>query len=249
MPNQQDNRQQQSTTSLPPPKNLIDALTEIQQYYVFERKGEHLDKDYFTLSHMRDFIAVGIHQAFMDSVIWVLFYVVLGSVVMYVQQNYLAIGTTQVLHWQIQGSPMFWFVKIMSFGGLSISTALCVWMSKYYAGTVPKRAINNLFSARGLFLICFAFIMFLILGILYKFIFTEAFIVKIYNQVRINNPKNAEKIWFFFWEYFRPSLWKASIIVVLSTVISTVLPFLTIGLFKALRKRNKELGLDDLELG
>src|SRR3990170_4348392 len=58
--------------SQPPPakpKGLIDALSEIQQYYVVERQGSLIPEDFFTYGGKLAFFEVGFKGAFLSGML------------------------------------------------------------------------------------------------------------------------------------------------------------------------------------
>ena len=236
----------QSTTGLnfTPPSSLIDAMSEIQQFYLVESSGQPLHRDFFTMAHTMGFSSVGIRSALKDSVIWILGYVFIGALVFFVQENYLSERTTQILFWRVQGSPLYLFSKIASYGGLTFSTAMCVLISRYYTGTIPKRAINSLFLTRALFLISFSLLTFVLLGSMYRFLLTDTSIENVTVCLSNLNKSFAEKIYYFLHNYLRRALFEASMITLISSAFSVTIPFISIALFKIFNKKQKELGLE-----
>jgi len=240
--------QQQAGAGLqfPIPVTLLDAMSEIQQYYVVEKSGQPLDKEIFTPNHAKAFIWVGFHSALTDSLVWVFLYVLIGAGVFYVQENFLTDRVTQIFVWTVGGSPIYWFIKLASFGGLLFSTTFCVKISKFYTGTIPKRAINTLFMTRGMFLCSFSFLTFWLFGLLYKYLVNQQTIAAIYNIISRINPQQAEKVYYFLHNYLRRALFDASITVMLASAISIILPIIAVGVYRMRRERERGLGLESL---
>lgn len=227
-----------------PPRTLIDAMSEIQQYYLIEQTGEPLQKDFFTMTHVMGFSMVGIKTAFIDSVIWISGYVFLGGLIYYLQQHYITEVTTDIYFWKIPGSPFYLFSKMASFGHIIYSTVLCIMISKYYTGTVPKRAVNCIFITRSMFLICFSLVTFLILAVFYKMLMNDNILNNLYTFLARFNAKFSENIYLYITQYFRRLLFESSIVSLLSSSFSIVVPFLSISLFRVLKKRKKDLGIE-----
>jgi len=241
--------QQQSATGLnfTPPATLIDAMSEIQQYYLVEQSGQPLHKDFFTMSHVMGFSKVGLHSAFRDSIVWLSLYVLVGAVVYYVQENYLVERTTQFLLWTVQGSPLYWFIKMASFGGLFFSTSICVLTSRYYTGMTPKRAINTLFITRAMFLISFSLVSFLIMGLVFKYAMSDTAIDGISLYFRKMNPNFGTNIYYFLRNYVRRALFEAGITVLIASAIAIVIPFCSMLFFRIHKKKNRGLGIEGEE--
>ncbi len=238
--------QQQSIQGLnfTPPATLIDAMSEIQQYYLVEQSGQPLHKDFFTMSHVMGFSKVGLHSAFRDSIVWLSLYVLIGAIVYYFQENYLSERSTQFLLWTVDGSPFYWFIKMASFGGLFFSTSICVLISRYYSGMTPKRAINTLFITRAMFLISFSLVSFLIMGLVFKFAMSDAAIENIYLYFSKINPNLARNISYFLQNYFRRALFEAGITVLIASAVSISIPFCSVLFFRVRKKKSRGLGIE-----
>lgn len=238
--------QQQSATGLnfAPPATLIDAMSEIQQYYLVEQSGQPLHKDFFTMSHVMGFSKVGLHSAFRDSIVWLSLYVLLGAIVYYVQENYLVERTTQFLLWTVKGSPLYWFIKMASFGGLVFSTSICVLTSRYYTGMTPKRAINTLFITRAMFLISFSLISFLMMGLVFRYAMSDKAIDSITFYLARMNPEAGTNIYYFMHDYVRRALFEASITVLVASSAAIVIPFCSMFFFRIQKRKNRGLGIE-----
>jgi len=61
-----------TASSYTPPKSILDAVSEIQQYNVFEKTQEKdIDKNFFTLRQVWDFFKAGFKSGFLESLIFV----------------------------------------------------------------------------------------------------------------------------------------------------------------------------------
>jgi len=241
--------QQQSSVGLnfTPPATLIDAMSEIQQYYLVEQSGQPLHKDFFTMSHVMGFSKVGLHSAFRDSIVWLSLYVMVGALVYYVQENYLVERTTQFLLWTVNGSPLYWFIKMASFGGLFFSTSICVLTSRYYTGMTPKRAINTLFITRAMFLISFSLVSFLIMGVIFKFLMSDTAIESVYVYLSRINAGFATNVYYFLHNYVRRALFEAGITVLVASSVAIMVPFCSMLFFRLHKKKNRGLGIEGEE--
>lgn len=227
-----------------PPRNLIIALSMIQHWYVAESKGQTFVKEFFTFEHTMAFSLVAIKSAFYDTLIWITLNVLGGSFVYFIQQGLLTEQTTQLLFWQVEGSPFFWFIKLTSFIGLAFSSVLCILMARYYTGVVPKKAINAVFATRAIFLLCFAFVAFFIFGLLYKHLANEEIIRTIYHHISSFNSSMASRFYYFVTNYFRRALFESGIVAVVASILAIILPFLSIMLFRFYKRKKTDLGIE-----
>jgi hypothetical protein len=225
------------------PKNLMHAMSEVQQWYLGEKNGQPFDRSFFTMNHFMAFTEVALKSAFMDSVIWIFGYVLFGASVLFIQNNYLGEQSTQLFFWRISGSPLYWFARISSYAGFAFSTTLCVLMSRYFTGVVPRRAVNTLFSTRAIFLGSFALVSFLLLGLAYHFVRMKGLPETMYLQLRELTPLFAARLYQFV-EFNLPRiLFEAGITIILACAVSIVLPYITISCFRVAIRRREGLGI------
>lgn len=226
-----------------PPRNMIVAHSLVQQWYVAESSGEPFAKDFFTWEHVMQFSTVAIKSALADSLIWLGIYVLAGAIIYFVQENYLMERFTQLLFWQVKGSPLFWFAKLSSFMGLIFHTAICVSMSRYYTGTVPRRAVNTIFATRAIFLACFSLVAFLLLGVVYRALGTPQVLAHIILTLTRFRADLGEKASYFIIYYFRRALFEAGIVSLVASLACVIIPFLSIGFFRFYKRRKEGLGV------
>ena len=226
-----------------PPHNLIEAVSQIQQWHLAESSGQPFKSDFFTFSHMMGFMTVGIKQSLTDSVLWLLSYVVLGSVFAFAQE-FGSIGkTTDLFFWKVNGSVPYWFCKIASYAGLAFSTFMCCYASRYYRGVVPKKAVSTLYHTRLFMLVCFSLVAFLGLGLVYKYLSDDT-VSRLYFWLSRSGYRHASEIAQFVMLYLRRALFEASIVVLVASAISVALPYLTIVLSRLYVKERDDLGIE-----
>ena len=119
------------------PKGLLDAISEIQQYYVVERSGSTIPEDFFTLGGKLAFFEVGFKGGLLCGLISALF----TPLAIGVFEKYIPIfGTFEMTLYD----KFFAFVIALSF---SIGYAFFfASLGKYYIGEISKAAIKNLIS-------------------------------------------------------------------------------------------------------
>ncbi len=228
----------------PVPKSLTTAVSIVQRLKLMESGNRLLDKDFVVLDQVVGFSEVGIRSAWHDSLIWMIGYVIVGTIVYFVQNNYLVETKTQVLVWQLDGSPLYWTAKAASFSGLLFSTGMCVYISKYYIGNACKKAINSVLLTRAIFLVGFSLVIFVFLNAVNKMILTDKAIAGTAYSLSFVSKGFSKNVYYFLHNYFRRALFEAAIVSLLSNFISVAIPFLSIFIFRASRKKEKTLGLE-----
>lgn len=233
-----------SSGNFTPPKTLVNALSLIQKYFLMESDGAVLRKEFFDVDHVMGFSNVAVRSALIDSFVWILG-VFVGAAIYYIQESYLTEKTTELLFWQVSGSPVYVFTKIFSFGRLAFSTVMCCLMARYYIGVVPKKAILTVFATRITLLLSFALVNFAILGFLYKYAASDAANTQLYYFLMHIHQGTAQEVYSFIGGYFRNLMYESAIISLISSAVAIVLPFITIVLFRTTTKSNKTVWLED----
>lgn len=228
---------------MPKPVSLLDAWSEIKQFSLVEKPGSPLDRDFFTPKMYLAFAEVGIRQSYIDSLLWVLGYVFFGTMLYFYELNVSHEGTSQILFWTVQGSFLYWCLKLASYSGMLFSTGVCMAISKHYTGNTPKQATNSLFTARAAFLLCMGIIIFILLGAIHKFALTPEHVSKICIAVGQMRPDWVDKLYVFLVYHLRQLLFEAAIIALISMTISVVLPYCSLIFFKFYRTKDRTLGL------
>jgi hypothetical protein len=137
------------------PKNLLSAISEIQQFYVIESKGQNIPAEFLTLERTLDFFKIGIksgfHEGFALILLFPLFHFYLFPFVFH-QLDLLS----QILFGRIPYLPLI------------INTGMCSYISRYYVGNITRKGINSLLMGRALSLLVKAFLVYVIYLILYR---------------------------------------------------------------------------------
>jgi len=137
------------------PKNLLSAISEIQQFYVIESKGQNIPAEFLTLERPLDFFKIGIksgfHEGFALILLFPLFHFYLFPFIF--QQLDLV---SQILFGCIPYLPLI------------INTGMCSYISRYYVGNITRKGINSLLMGRALSLLIKAFLVYVIYLILYR---------------------------------------------------------------------------------
>ena len=131
------------------PKNIINAISEIQQFYVIESKGQNIPVEFLTLEGTISFFKIGMGSGFNEGfLIFLLFPVFEFYMVPFVFHS--PDMTTTLLFDSIP------------FSLLIGNTILCFYVSRYYVGTLTRKAINSLFVGRSSILAVKSFLMYVL---------------------------------------------------------------------------------------
>jgi len=137
------------------PRNLLDAISDIQQYYVIEVKGQEIPAEFLTISRTLELFKVGVKSGFYEGITlalmspffaFYLFPFILRSPDL----------TTRILF------------GIMPYMMLVINTLLCSYISRYYVGAITRKSINALFGGRTMSLLIKAFLIYIFYYVLYR---------------------------------------------------------------------------------
>jgi hypothetical protein len=137
------------------PKNLLNAISEVQQFFVIESKGQNIPSEFLTLERTLDFFKIGLKSGFHEGFALVLLF--------------------PVFHFYL--FP-FVFKKLdlfshFIFGSipylvLLVNTAMCCYISRYYVGNITRKAINSLLVGRAISLLLKAFLIYVLYLLLYR---------------------------------------------------------------------------------
>jgi hypothetical protein len=133
-----------SGSGAPRPRNIINAISEIQQFYVIESQGQEIPAEFLTLEGSLDFFRIGATSGFKEGLFLILLFPVFSF---------------YLLPFVLKSPDVFTEVIIHSVPYLPvlINTLLCSYISRYYVGNITRKAINSLFVGRASLLIVKSF--------------------------------------------------------------------------------------------
>ncbi|MBM9514251.1 hypothetical protein [Desulfogranum marinum] len=137
------------------PRNIISAISEIQQFHVIESQGQDIPADFLTLEGSLDLFRIGMRSGFNEGLFIILLFPVFSF---------------YLLPFVLDTSDPFVkaMVTLVPYLALVINTFLCVYISRYYVGNITRRAINSLFIGRGVILLLKGFLIYVFYQILFK---------------------------------------------------------------------------------
>jgi len=143
------------------PKGLLDALAEIQQYYVVERSSQSVSEDFLTLKGKLAFFEVGFKSTFLTGLLCVL----LTPLALGVLNSYIPVfGTTELTSFDKVFTMVFAFSFTIGY------TFFVASISRYYIGTLTTASIRNLFGGLVTGSLCKVVFAFLIYYTAYHFL-------------------------------------------------------------------------------
>jgi len=129
------------------PRNLLNAISEIQQFYVIEGKGQNIPAEFLTLERTLDFFRIGVASGFHEGValafLFPFFYFYLFPFVLSELDT--------VSHILFGSIPYLVLI---------INTLMCCYISRYYIGNITRKSINSLLLGRAMSLLIKAFLLY-----------------------------------------------------------------------------------------
>jgi hypothetical protein len=160
---------------------LLDAVSEIQHYYVME-EGQEIPVEFLTINRCIEFFKTGAMSGFGEGLILFLLYPLFEF---YLLPFVFKVPdlTTKILFESIP-----WFI-------VGINTLICVYVSRFYVGKITRRAINNLLMGRSMALVLKGALIF----ILYYMIAEISTPEKVW-LIAQNFGGNAESVYYGFFQ-------------------------------------------------
>lgn len=131
------------------PKTLLTAISEIQQFYVIESKGQDIPSEFLTIEGMIGFFKVGSSSGFSEGMFVFMLFPIFNFYL-----NPFILKTNDLTLKLLVGS--------IPFMSIIINGLLCIYVSRYYVGNLTRKAINSLFSGRSIVLVAKSFIIYIV---------------------------------------------------------------------------------------
>jgi len=188
----------------PRPKTIINAISEIQQFYVIEKQGQDIPAEFLTLEGSLDFFRIGIKSGLNEGLFLILLFPVFSFYLL-----------PFVLHSPDPGTKiLFGSVPYLP---ILINTLLCSYISRYYIGNITRKAINSLFAGRAMILIAKGFLVYVSYLILYQMSTPE----RVWSVANYFN-ENAEKIYYGYLEtlpHLVPLATRCAIFILIAAIV------------------------------
>ena len=208
------------------PKTIINAISEIQQFYVIEKQGQDIPAEFLTLEGSLDFFRIGIKSGLNEGLFLVLLFPVFSFYLL-----------PFVLHSPDPGTKiLFGSVPYLP---ILINTLLCSYISRYYIGNITRKAINSLFAGRAMILVAKGFLVYVSYLILYQMSTPE----RVWSVASYFN-ENAEKIYYGYLEtlpHLVPLATRCAIFILIAAIVPYGSVYLLDMWHKYKIKRNNRL--------
>ena len=139
------------------PRNMIDAISEIQQYHIIERTGQDIPSDFLTMRGTLTFFLVGARSGFWEGAFLALLLP-------------LAWGVWEEVIPAFGGeADLFGKCLVFLFGfGISLMMTILLGgiLARYYGGNLTRKAVNSLVWGRTLSLVAKGILVFLVFNLL-----------------------------------------------------------------------------------
>jgi len=121
--------------------HLLDAISQIQQFYIIESKGKEIPDDFLTIRGKLNFFNVGFGAGFFEALIFA--FLMCLTLPMISDQNIRAwiAGYFPPLEYDV----FIWLINLIP---VLISGGLCCYMGRYHIGKITKRAVDMLLFGR-----------------------------------------------------------------------------------------------------
>ena len=215
--------------------NLIDAISQIQQFAVIERSGQDIPDDFLTLRGKLNFFNMGFGNGFVEGVVFA-FLTTLTLPIMsddqlkYGVEHYFPLVRSKLFLWSLTCAPIL------------IAGGLCCYLSKYRIGILSKNAVDSLLIGRLFSLAIKGILIFVTLIFISNHLTPESAWKAAY-AISLHKERIAEIIYRIIWNV-QPHLIPTAYRTLLIFFIATMTPFFSIWLVSFFRKiRNRKIGL------
>ncbi len=211
------------------PKGLIDAISEIEQFYTTEQSGSEIPERFFTTKNRIEFFEVGFKGAFISGLITAL-----------LLPWAIGVFEKKVPVFGVVGGSFFdqIFALLLAFSFTIGYAVFIASVGRYYEGPFTKSMVRCLLSGVVIGALFKMVIAFLFFHFLYFVILTEerlsTALLHLKDRVAFETLDQIYRWTLGFKPVFLTSAW----LVVLTTLIFIAIPMITVGL-KSIHSRNR----------
>ncbi len=185
------------------PRGLINAISEIQQFYVIEEQGQEIPAEFLTLEGSLDFFKIGAVSGFKEG----LFLVLLFPVFSFYLLPFVFKAPDLFLTITLNAIPYFPVI---------INTLLCVYISRYYVGNLTRKAVNSLFVGRATLLVAKAGFIYIAYYMLFQLSTPE----RVWAVAgHFNNPEQVYSNYLEILPHMMPVAVHCSLIILISSIV------------------------------
>jgi hypothetical protein len=121
--------------------HILDAISQIQQFYVIEASGQPIPDDFLTIRGKLNFFNVGFGAGFLEALLFAFF---MSIIMILVSDNNTKEAFARYFP-LVRNSFFLWSVNLLP---VLISGGLCCYLSRCYIGRISKKAVDSLLLGR-----------------------------------------------------------------------------------------------------
>lgn len=201
--------------------NIIDAISQIQQFAVIEQDGTEIPEDFLTVRGRLNFFNIGFGHGFIEGLMFAL----LMAVIMPFLYDASLVRDVAKYFPLIQFKSFLWGLNLLP---VIVVGGMCCFLSKYRIGIITKKAIDALLIGRLFCLIMKGILIFVVLIFLSNRI-TAGNAWKAANAVTLWNRRYALMVYQAIWD-IKPHLVTTAYDVLAIFIAAMLMPFLTVWL-------------------
>jgi hypothetical protein len=136
--------------------HILDAISQIQQFYVIEASGQPIPDDFLTVRGKLNFFNVGFGAGFLEALLFAFFMSII-TILVSDENTRQAIARYFPL---VNNSIFLWSVNLLP---VIISGGLCCYLSRCYIGKITRKAIDSLLLGRVFSLVLKGLVLFFLM--------------------------------------------------------------------------------------
>jgi len=121
--------------------HILDAISQIQQFYVIEASGQEIPDDFLTIRGQLNFFNVGFGAGFLEALVFAL----IMSLILILSSDDATRQAIAQYFPMINSSIFLWVINLLP---VIISGGLCSYLSRNYIGKITKKAIDAFLMGR-----------------------------------------------------------------------------------------------------
>jgi len=121
--------------------HILDAISQIQQFYVIEASGQEIPDDFLTIRGQLNFFNVGFGAGFLEALVFAL----IMSFILILSSDDIMRQEIALYFPMINSSIFLWVINLLP---VIISGGLCSYLSRNYIGKITKKAIDAFLMGR-----------------------------------------------------------------------------------------------------
>jgi hypothetical protein len=121
--------------------HILDAISQIQQFYVIEASGQEIPDDFLTLRGKLNFFNVGFGAGFLEALVFAL----IMSLILILSSDDTTRQAIARYFPMINSNIFLWVITLLP---VIISGGLCSYLSRNYIGRITKKAIDSFLLGR-----------------------------------------------------------------------------------------------------